>query len=215
MFLANLRVAQQYVSFFSHFLSNHSLCGGFPVPSGKSAFWRSTLEEWGIYEILFQCYTPPSQLHFITIDGWAHTGKRTLCLNFLIESAVFFLKSNFQLREMKNSSVSYSDSFQLPGLCLRSPKIYLFSCWKKCDTKLISHIYTHSSILLGIQSTLKKNIGTFWTCGSLALQNIKLTPLPLALRKNFPVADNKKEIWREWVGETWLHWRMQCSHLIW
>jgi len=109
---------------------------------------------------------------------------------------------------MENSSLSYSASFQLPGLCPRSFNHYLFSCWKKCGNKLIFPIYTQSYILTGSQSTLKKNIGTsFWTCGSLALQKIKHAPLPLALRENLPVADNEKERWRDWMGETY-----DCVH---
>lgn len=124
--------------------------------------------------------------------------KLTVSLNFFPESAVFFLKSNFKLRQMENSSLSYTVSFQLPGLCPRPPNNYLFSCWKKCDNKLIFPIYTQSSILIGSQSTLKKNIGTsFWTCGSLALQKIKHASLPHALRENSPVADSEKESWRE------------------
>lgn len=120
--------------------------------------------------------------------------KPTVRLNFFPESAVFFLKSNFKLRDMENSSLSYPASFQLPGPCNN----YLFSCWKKCDNKLIFPIYTQSSILIGSQSTLYKYIGTsFCTCGRLALAKIKHVTLPLLLRENICVADSEKENWSE------------------
>lgn len=184
-------------SFLPLFLSNHSLCRDFPVPGGKSA------EHFGgvryMWEPLLMIHsTKPAPFH----HSWCMSPyeKTNSHFNFFPESAVFFLKSNFKLRDMENSSLSYPASFQLSGLCSKPCNNYLFSCWKKFYNKLIFPIYTQSSILTGSQSTLYENIGTsFCTCGRLALAKIKHVPLPLLLRENISVADSEKENWSEWM----------------
>lgn len=167
---------------------------GFPVSGGKSAEHFGRVRH--MWESLLMIHsTKPAPFH----HSWCKSSYKKTVYTLFPESAVFFLKSHFKLRE--NFSLSYTAFFQLPGLCPKPSNNYLCSCWRKCDNDLNFLMYTHSSILIGSQSTLKKCIETsFWACRSLALQKIKHAPL-LLLRENIPAVDNEKEKWRESVGE--------------
>lgn len=157
-------------SFLLLFLSNHSLCGDFIAPGGKS------VEHFGgvryMWKTLLMIHsTKPAPFH----HSWCMSSYKKTNKQFKLFSWIctFFLKSNLKQREMENSSLSYTASLQLPRLCFRPSNNYLFSCWKKCDNALIFPIYTQSFILIASQNTLKKNTWTsLWTCGSLALQKI-------------------------------------------